>query len=691
MLASPLRPTPFSQLASDDHSQLRPAKDVEAFNSLLPPPIEFIEGSSTGALAVAEDKYEPINNTPKATKHQELPKAPSVPYATPQKVSQSASSTPKRQLHTGTIDLSWPAGCTSGSGLRNIGNTCFLNSALQCLLHTPPLLRVLHAHSHSDPCRVKNNGFCMSCSLRQVMMDSHQKSRPFTPFPITSKLQLIAKHMRKGRQEDAHEFLRYAIDALQKSCLAGYPQKLDPKLAETTWVHKIFGGRLRSRVTCRECNHHSDTFDSMLDVSLDIYGSSTLKEAFKKFVAVDCLRGADKYMCEKCKKPVVAEKRFTIHEAPAVLTVHLKRFSPLGRKIGHFVHYDERLSLQPAMSEGQYGPRYSLYGIISHAGGGPNSGHYFAHVKGANGQWFQMNDDMVLREFRPPVGLKSAYILFYIRDKGQSLDAAVNSTRPTASATSSARPSVAASMKKRKVTEAEEDVGVKVDQPFIGPLLPSPTLNTHSPIPSQVSQAGSDPQAAALRRKITAATKTSNALSSLVMYGDDDSTDSPPDPKPADSDMSTDSPTATQPPTSALPSEDPSEVSTPSTLADTPPSSAVNPSSFYATPSSSSISAPTPTRGSPNLPPNDKKRKSPDGDGERRSPPGSFKRHTLSSPPPPVSSKHGNKHYQSPRHSYSHKKSSLFGSASNPYNRVAGSNTLFSKRKKYTGKKKYLL
>ncbi|KAI6035036.1 Usp36 protein [Pisolithus orientalis] len=481
MLASPLCPTPFSQLASDDHSQLRPAKDIEAFNSLLPPPIEFIEGSSTGALA----------------------------------------------LHTGTIDLSWPAGCTSGSGLHNIGNTCFLNSALQCLLHTPPLLRVLHAHSHSDPCRVKNNGFCMSCSLRQVMMDSHQKSRPFTPFPITSKLQLIAKHMRKGRQEDAHEFLRYAIDALQKSCLAGYPQdirKLDPKLAETTWVHKIFGGRLRSRVTCRECNHHSDTFDSMLDVSLDIYGSSTLKEAFKKFVAVDCLRGADKYMCEKWK-PVVAEKRFTIHEAPAVLTVHLKRFSPLGRKIGHFVHYDERLSLQPAMSEGQYGPRYSLYG------GGPNSGHYFAH-------WFQMNDDMV------------AYILFYIRDKGH--------TRPTASATST-------SMKKRKVTEAEEDVGVKVDQPFIGPLLPSPTLNTHSPIPSQ---------AAALRRKITAATKTSNALSSLVI---------PPDPKPADSDMSTDSPTATQPPTSALPSEDPSEASTPST--------AVNPSSFYATPSSSSISA----------------------------------------------------------------------------------------------------
>lgn len=75
--------------------------------------------------------------------------------------------------------------------------------------------------------------------------------------------------------------------------------KVDHDLAETTWVHKIFGGRLRSRVTCRECNHNSDTFDSMLDISLDIYGSSTLKDALKKFVAIDYLRGSDKYKCEK--------------------------------------------------------------------------------------------------------------------------------------------------------------------------------------------------------------------------------------------------------------------------------------------------------------------------------------------------------------------------------------------------------
>ncbi|KZT29259.1 cysteine proteinase, partial [Neolentinus lepideus HHB14362 ss-1] len=320
-------------------------------------------------------------------------------------------------LYTKILETSWPNGVSVGSGLSNMGNTCFLNSALQCLLHTPPLLRVLWAHKgRDDPCCVKQGGFCMICALRQVMIDSHSgKRHPFNPFPITTKMQAIAKHMRKGRQEDSHEFLRYAIDALQKSCLAGHPPKIDPKLAETTWVHKMFGGRLRSRVTCQDCHYNSDTYDGILDLSIDIHDCGGLRDALKRFVAVDVLKGQNKYKCEKCKKAVIAHKRFTVHDAPLVLTVHLKRFTPLGRKIGHPLKYEERLSLQPYMSDGQYGPTYSLYGVICHAGGGPNSGHYYAYVKASDDKWYEMNDDSVTPHHGTPVNVKNAYILFYMR------------------------------------------------------------------------------------------------------------------------------------------------------------------------------------------------------------------------------------------------------------------------------------
>ncbi|KIY49456.1 cysteine proteinase, partial [Fistulina hepatica ATCC 64428] len=326
------------------------------------------------------------------------------------------------------IETVWPSSYGNESaGLYNQGNTCFLNSALQVLLHTPPLLHMLLEHtectmvlrrSQAEPHVVTGplaGRFCMICSLRAVSLRSSRGNKPFSPNAIVSKLQAIAKHMRPGRQEDSHEFLRYAIDALQKSCLARYSPKMDAKLAETTWVHRIFGGQLRSRVKCQECGHSSDTFDSILDLSLDIYKVQDVKAALRKFVTPDYLKGTDKYKCEKhVAINSLAEKRFSVHQAPTVLTVHLKRFSPYGGKDGHPISYDESLLLQPFMSPGQHGPRYTLYGVICHAGGGPNSGHYYAYVRGKSGQWFEMNDETVSRH-STPLRIKSAYMLFYLR------------------------------------------------------------------------------------------------------------------------------------------------------------------------------------------------------------------------------------------------------------------------------------
>ncbi|KAF9534687.1 hypothetical protein CPB83DRAFT_780398 [Crepidotus variabilis] len=546
MLASPLMPAPamFSaQMGTEDSLHYRPAKDLETFNSLLPAPIEFIEGSSSGTLAVAEGKYEPINASPKIqkTELQGAPIPPPTPKTAPPKpvtpkpvqspIGSTGAKFPTLSLFHGAIDLTWPSLQRHGSGLFNTGNTCFMNSALQCLLHTPPLLRLAGQHKAPE-CIIKD--FCMICSLRQVMMKSFTGHGAFSPSPISSHLQVIAKHMRKGRQEDAHEFLRYAIDALQKSCLAGQPPKLDAKIAETTWVHKIFGGRLRSRVNCRDCGHNSDTFDRILDLSLDIFRCDSLREALKKFVAVDVLKGVDKYKCEKCKKHVTAEKNFTIHEAPPVLTVHLKRFSPLGRKISHLLQYDERLTLQPFMSEGSFGPTYSLFGVICHAGGGPNSGHYYAFVKGHQGTWYEMNDDSVTT-CNIPTGKKNAYMLFYIQTKGQTLEAAVKAPIKGANG-APMRTGLAAGMKKKPqkavkeegtAAEDEEDKGIKIEggSRFIGPLMPALEISGTKPSSSPTSPL--DPQAAALKEKIAAVKKrnAARAMAALNNYTSDEDGD----------------------------------------------------------------------------------------------------------------------------------------------------------------------
>jgi len=216
----------------------------------------------------------------------------------------------------------------------------------------------------------------------------------------------------------------------------------------------------------------------------------------------------------------------------------------MGRKIGHQIRYDERLSLQPYMSDGAFGPSYSLYGVISHAGGGPNSGHYYAHVKDNMGNWYEMNDESVTRIGGPPLSLKNAYVLFYLRDKGQALESAIlSATREPL------KGGLVAGMKKRKLAnEPDEDTGVRTSPvpprpstlaKFIGPLLPSPDIP--SPSKKRKLSDSKDPQAEALKKKIenvTGRTKEAekekqakkvpapmSGLQSLSQYTDDDDED----------------------------------------------------------------------------------------------------------------------------------------------------------------------
>ena len=55
-------------------------------------------------------------------------------------------------------------------------------------------------------------------------------------------------------------------------------------------------------------------------------------------------------------------KQFTVHRAPRVLTVHLKRFDYhrlMGGKVGRHIDFPTRLNLRPFMSVRQVGSRLS--------------------------------------------------------------------------------------------------------------------------------------------------------------------------------------------------------------------------------------------------------------------------------------------------------------------------------------------
>lgn len=313
------------------------------------------------------------------------------------------------------LSMKWDRVYRVGAGLHNLGNTCFLNSTVQCLTYTPPLANYLLSKEHSRSCH--QGGFCMMCIMQNHMIQAFANSgNAIKPVSFIRDLKKIARHFRFGSQEDAHEFLRYTIDAMQKACLNSYT-KLDRQTQATTLVHQIFGGYLRSRVKCSVCKSVSDTYDPYLDVALEIRQAANIVRALELFVRPDMLSGENAYMCAKCKRKVPATKRFTIHRASNVLTLSLKRFANFsGGKITKDVGYPEFLNIRPYMSQSNGDPvMYGLYAVLVHSGYSCHAGHYYCYVKASNGQWYQMNDSLVHSSNIKVVLNQQAYVLFYLR------------------------------------------------------------------------------------------------------------------------------------------------------------------------------------------------------------------------------------------------------------------------------------
>ncbi|KFV06255.1 Ubiquitin carboxyl-terminal hydrolase 42, partial [Tauraco erythrolophus] len=268
-------------------------------------------------------------------------------------------------------------------------------------------------------------GFCMMCIMEahvnQVLYSSGSTIRPTA---VSSVLTVrIEQHFRPDRQEDAHEFLHCTVDAMQTACLSR-SSNLDISSQETTIIHQIFEGFLRSRVTCLSCRAVSNSYEALLNVPLDIKAASSVTTALEDSVKPEQLSGENAYKCGKCDKMVAAFKRFTVHRSPRVLTACLKRFEGFtGRKISTVVECPEYLDLQPYVSQTAGEPLlYTLYAVLLHSGVSSRAGHYFCYTKypylsmqASNGLWYKMNDESVdACGFNTVLG-QQAYLLFYVR------------------------------------------------------------------------------------------------------------------------------------------------------------------------------------------------------------------------------------------------------------------------------------
>ncbi|KAG6428415.1 hypothetical protein SASPL_112666 [Salvia splendens] len=300
-----------------------------------------------------------------------------------------------------------------GAGLENLGNTCFLNSVLQCFIHTVPLLQPILSNGYlmQSTNNYNKEQFSVLNAMRDLIFQSLVSNTAVSPFDLVNNLTHISSNFQRFQQEDAHEFLQCFLDRLE-GCY-------EPK---SNIVQQVFGGRLVSNLICCNCGHCSDTYEPSIDLSLEIDDADNLFTALQSFTKVEKIEDPEtKFTCEKCREQVYVEKKLSFDQAPEVAVLHLKRFKNYGsfvEKIDKHVAFPLDLDMQPFTGNGNHNHedlQYVLYAVVVHIGLTPTSGHYYCFIRLSAGIWCCFDDSKVELVNEAYVLSQEAYVLFYAK------------------------------------------------------------------------------------------------------------------------------------------------------------------------------------------------------------------------------------------------------------------------------------
>lgn len=180
-------------------------------------------------------------------------------------------------------------------GIQNLGNTCFMNSALQCVLHTPYLKNYFISQEYKLHLNKNNPLGTKDAALAKVFGEMVENvwlgtDNTISPWSFKKVISVFAPQFIGYEQHDAHELLTYLLTGLHEDLnqilIKPYVEKPDcinipdESASNVSWnwflernksyFVDIMYGQIKSTLKCPKCAHTSITFDPFLTFSVNI-------------------------------------------------------------------------------------------------------------------------------------------------------------------------------------------------------------------------------------------------------------------------------------------------------------------------------------------------------------------------------------------------------------------------------------
>jgi ubiquitin C-terminal hydrolase len=175
-------------------------------------------------------------------------------------------------------------------GLKNNGNTCYMNSSLQCLSNTNDLtkyfLKKLYEKDINFANKLGTHGSISSIYYDFIRKMWYGHETVISPIEFLKKF----KHnFEENKQHDAQEFLNILLDKLHEDLNhikyqynKDFPEEYKKIKEENSIIKDLFDGLFKSEITCEECKESSINIESFRFLSIPIIRSKK-RYSFKIF------------------------------------------------------------------------------------------------------------------------------------------------------------------------------------------------------------------------------------------------------------------------------------------------------------------------------------------------------------------------------------------------------------------------